>query len=149
MMKFLALLMFVLVSLSCEKGNYSYQMPEDDYMYTDVVISSEPESYTEIIQNQMHAADKMEQWNEWRARYEAADKYYSYKKTWSDVGYKDIEAELESYCDSLFSNSCLLNMKEHCDRNGCREVQVTCERYRDSDEVCVRHKVRLLGYSGS
>jgi hypothetical protein len=142
-MRAIFLILSVLFIIGCQEEQVHYTMPSDQF-YTETIISSEPEYHQAVIQSEIHSVDRMEQFDEWRRQREAEDKYDAYSEAWNrDLEIDEKEDELEAYCNSLFSNSCLDDMKEYCDHDGCRNVTVECDKFRDSDDVCVKYDISI------
>jgi hypothetical protein len=125
----------------------SYKMPGNSSEVHTFVIDSELSEPMQkfVIEDNTTEADPFRQWQEWRAKSEAQDKYDTYVDAWSndDKEKAQLEYDLECYCNGLFSNKCLIDLKEYCDHNGCRNVTVECKRVRDTDDVCVRYDITL------
>ena len=143
--KIVFLVAILLVLTACTSQNFDpskYTMPsdyelqsyevamQDGYaMHTEEIIHSKEANLTEI-------------WLEWKEKKEGQDKYDMIKKVYhDDTELEEEEEELEYYCESLFSNSCL-EMEYIHDHNGCREVEVECDKY-NSDDICIRYDIDI------
>ncbi|MGM5482115.1 MAG: hypothetical protein ACQESF_01510 [Nanobdellota archaeon] len=89
--------------------------------------------------------DLFKQWEERQIKKENEAKYEMKRDIYrrKDTEKKKAEYELEKYCESLHSNSCL-EMEWIKDHNGCRKVEVTCDE-NDTDDICVEYVVDLKG----
>jgi hypothetical protein len=131
----------LILLIGCQQRHIDYALPVSQEMQQVVVNATIPETHSVVIQSEIHSADKIQQLEDWRRQHEAADKYDAYSTAWNSDDLTSVEADLERYCNSLFSNSCLENLKEYCGRDGCRDVTVECDNFRDTDDVCTKYDI--------
>lgn len=83
--------------------------------------------------------DAFEEWKSRQEEKENVDRYNMIRDVYDNFEeIKEEEYELEEYCNTLHSNSCL-DMEWIKDHNGCREVEVECKKY-DTDDICIRYE---------
>ncbi len=118
-----------------------------------------PESYQEITY-EIHQKDGYEMksttikheedydlFEEWKKRQENLENQAKYEMVRASMQenreISKMERNLEKYCNSLQSNSCL-QMKTLEVRGGCKEIEISCDRF-DSRDICLRHEVKIKG----
>jgi hypothetical protein len=140
-----SLLFTVLFLCSCQEDRaIQYTLPSYGEMHSIEITDRSGYHSIEISDGSGQEADVMQQFEEWQKRRASQDKYAVYSKAWNrDSELEEKEEELEDYCDSLFSNSCIYNLWETCDHNGCRAVDVQCKLFRDTDGVCIKHDIKI------
>ncbi len=93
--------------------------------------------------------DEHDLFEDWKSRQEQKELEAKHKTQWDIIKSERKKEEdriaeekrLENYCNRLRSNSCL-NMTQVTDSRGCREVEVSCNRY-DSEGICFDHEVNI------
>jgi hypothetical protein len=140
-----SLLFTILFLCSCDKkSDLQYTPPSYGVMHSVEITDSNGYHSIEISERSRQEVDVMQQFEDWQKRRESQDKYAAYSKAWNrDSELEEKEEELEDHCDRLFSNSCMYNLWETCDHNGCRAVDVQCKLFRDTDGVCIKHDIKI------
>jgi hypothetical protein len=127
-----------------EKTNTGFKMPqnykEQTFEVSATGVSDQFSMQTYDITTEK-AANLSEIWKDAQAKKEGQDKYDTIRKIYDDTSIEDEETEMEYYCSSLFSNSCL-EMKYTFDHNGCRKVSVQCKKY-NCDKVCIKYDISI------
>jgi hypothetical protein len=124
--------------------NTGFKMPHNYIKQTfEVSASGVSEGFTMQIYDitTEKAANLSEIWRKSKAKKEGQDKYDTIRKIYDDTSLEDEETEMEYYCNSLFSNSCM-EMKYTYDRNGCRKVTVECKKY-NCDDICIKYDINI------
>jgi hypothetical protein len=128
---------------STEPEKTTFKMPENYKTQIFEVSAGASDDFTmqsyEITTEK--AANLSEIWKNAQAKKEGQDKYDTIRKIYDDTTLEDEEVELEGYCNSLFSNSCM-DMKYDFDHNGCRKVTVECKKY-NCDKVCIKYDIGI------
>jgi hypothetical protein len=129
---------------SSEPEKTTFKMP-DNFNTTIFEVSTPEDSDRYAMQTFKIAgekpADLFEIWKKTQAEKEGQDKYDTIRKIYDDTSLEDEEAELEGYCNALFSNSCL-QMKYTFDSQGCRKVTAECKKY-NGDDLCIRYDISI------
>ncbi|MBN2458417.1 hypothetical protein JXB31_04785 [Candidatus Woesearchaeota archaeon] len=138
----------IIVTISgCNSGSNDdipfsqYKMPVD-YDVQAFEVTKESSYIMEQVEiAHSSKANLSEIWLENKNRKEAQDKYDMVREIVDDSEIEAEEEELELYCNSIFSNSCL-EMEFIHDHNGCRRVDVECKKY-NGDDICIRYDIAI------
>lgn len=87
--------------------------------------------------------DKFEEWQRTQSAKEGTKEYNMYRDVIENAKAEkeSQEEELERYCNSLHSNSCL-SMTHIENRYSCNKITVECKKY-DTEDICVRYVISV------
>ena len=98
-----------------------------------------------ISAEESQAFDNFKAWNKTQKAKEKQEEYDAIRNAIKkkDQRKQELEEELEHYCNMLYSNSCLNNLKYIEDHNGKTMLRVKCKRFND-DKICIKYKITVL-----
>ncbi len=138
--------LFVLLIIGCSPGvSPDLTDPETSSSFeqtTYVIYEKEGYRMESTTINHEKSYDLYEEWKKRQEILENEAKYEIIKERMQDKkGTTRAEQNLERYCNSLQSNSCLKMDKLETSR-GYKEIEVSCNRF-DSRNICLEHEVNI------